>query len=305
MKHFYKVYGLAIESEMLIDELSILEEDKRSSIDVDISFREITPDIKSLIRRGEIADYKYDNMWFYIKNTAIFQIVNGKNVYIEPEGDINYRNIKNYILGSVLGMVMLQKNIVALHGGGIVINNQGCVFCGRKGAGKSTLSTSLVHRGYKFIADDVCAIKEGKINYGFPYHKLCEDTMTKLGYDTEEGLLFTSDDAIKKYIVPAYDEFVNCDVPFRYMFEICVGDDKEVSIEEVDGSEKLKRFIANIFKIEMLYSAGNMKPIYFKKCIETVKNIKFYKINRPRDIFSVDKQIKLVEDVILKNEEIC
>lgn len=307
MKYFYKVYGLAIESELLIDELIVLDTRERENIDVKISFKEVKPKIKEMINNGEIAMYEYDNMWFYIKDTAIFHIANGTNVCIEPCKEANYENIKIYILGAVLGMILLQKNIIALHGGGIFINNKGCIFTGKKGAGKSTITTSLGKRGYKFISDDVCAIRKDNMNLykicrGFAYHKLREDTMTNLGYDILNSKKFTSDDKIKKYIVPALNEFVNYDVPFEYIFEICVNNVDEVQIEEIIGINKLDSMISNIFKIDMLYRAGGIQPSYFKKCVEIVKNIKYYKITRPRDIFSVDEQIKLVEEILLKDE---
>lgn len=309
MRYFYKVYGLAIESELSIDELIVLDKQERENIDVKISFETINPEIKEMINNGEIAMYEYNNMWFYINDTAIFHIVNGTHVYIDPCQEANYENIKIYILGAVLGMVLLQKNIIAIHGGGIFINNKGCVFTGDKGVGKSTLTTSLGKRGYKFISDDVCAIKTDDVNKykicrGFAYHKLREDTMYNLGYDTLKATQFTSDEKIKKYIIPAFDEFVNYDVPFEYIFEICVDNVNKVQVEEVIGTKKLDSMISNIFKIDMLYYSGGIQPAYFKKCVEIVKNIKYYKITRPRHIFSVDEQIKLVEEILSKDDPI-
>jgi hypothetical protein len=114
-------------------------------------------------------------------------------VIIEPYENADNQLIKVYILGSVLGMVLLQNDMVALHGGGIVIDDKGYVFTGDKGAGKSTITTALRQRGYKFVADDVCSIKQGETNKiypGFGYQKLCDDTMVKLGYNPDDYELF-------------------------------------------------------------------------------------------------------------------
>ncbi|MEG2618868.1 MAG: hypothetical protein RR984_03875, partial [Bacilli bacterium] len=108
---------------------------------------------------------------------------------------------------------------------------------------------------------------------------------------------------VNKYIVPAFDEFTKEDVPLEAIFELKVGDVDDVKIEEITGADKINNIIKNIFRIEMLYYSDGISPIYFKKCIEIAKNTKFYKISRPRNVFSVDRQIEIIEDLILKYEE--
>ena len=46
-----------------------------------------------------------------------------------------------------------------------------------------------------------------------------------------------------------------------------------------------------------------MNSKYFKKCLDIAKNINFYVVTRPKDQFTVDKQIELIEDKILTIEE--
>lgn len=298
MSYLYKVYGLNIKSEMKIQELSKL--DKDSNIDAKINYGTVCNEIKDLIKMGYNAAYKKQDMWFNIQNVAIYHITNGNQVLIEPYENADKQLIKVYILGSVLGMVLLQKDIVAIHGGGIVINNKGYVFTGDKGAGKSTITTALRKRGYKFVADDVCSIKQGEINKihpGFGYQKLCDDTMVKLGYNPDDYEPFRSDFNIK-YIVPALEEFVDKEVYFEGVFELTVSDVDKVEIEEIKGIEKIQRLIKNIFRIEMLQYCGGIHATYFKKCSDIAKNIKYYKITRPKDIFSVNEQIEIIEKEI-------
>ena len=45
--------------------------------------------------------------------------------------------------------------MVAIHGGVIEIDNKAVIFTGDRGAGKSTLTTALREKGYKFICDFV------------------------------------------------------------------------------------------------------------------------------------------------------
>lgn len=304
IKYYYKVYGLNIESDILIPEFEELKIEDRHLINVNLSYGKIPEHIKKAISNGRVANYNKQDMWFHIKDVATYHIYNGDTVVIEPEANSDFQILKVYIMGSVLGMVLLQKNIVAIHGGGIVIDGKGCVFTGDKGAGKSTLTTALRQRGYKFIADDVCSINsyENTIYTGFGYQKLCEDTMIKLGYDVSYFEPFRSDFNIK-YIVPALDSFINEEVSFDALFELRVGDVDKVEIKEIVGREKIDNLMKNIFRIEIINYSHGMNPIYFKKCLDIAKNIKMYSIVRPEGIFSVDNQIEMIENIVKEHKE--
>lgn len=304
MKYCYRVYGVNIESTIEVPEFEVI--DSNSEIDVKLSFGVVNEEIIDLITQGHRAKYEKQDMWFYIEDVAIFHIYNGDTVTIEPMGDKNNKMIKLYIMGSVMGMILLQRNMVAIHGGGIVIDGKGCIFTGQKGAGKSTITTALRKKGYKFIADDVCSINIGETNtihHGFGYQKLCEDAMEKLGYNLDEFEPFRGDLNVNKYIVPAFDEFTKEEVPLEAVFELAVGDLDEVKIEEVLGANKMNKLIENVFRIEMLRYAGGMEPKYFKQCLDIAKSTKMYRITRPKDIFSVEAQISLVREVFLLDEE--
>ena len=305
MKYYYRVYGVNIESKIEVPEFEVI--DSNSDIDVKLSFGVVNEEIIDLITQGHRAKYEKQDMWFYIEDVAIFHIYNGDTVTIEPMGDKNNKMIKLYIMGSVMGMILLQRNMVAIHGGGIVIDGKGCIFTGQKGAGKSTITTALRNKGYKFIADDVCSINIGETNtihHGFGYQKLCEDAMEKLGYNLNEFEPFRGDLNVNKYIVPAFDEFTKEEVPLEAVFELAVGDVDEVKIEEILGANKMNKLIENIFRVEMLRYSGGIDPIYFKKCLDIAKEIKMYKITRPKDIFTVEEQINLIREVLLCEEDL-
>lgn len=304
-KYYYKVYGLNVESDILVPELTILDNDIDKNIDVKIYYKTMPDDIKQNVNEGKKAFYNGQYVWFHIDNVGTYLIQNGDTVTIDLCENPDLNILKVYILGSVLGIILLQRNTVAIHGGSIVINNKGCIFTGDKGAGKSTLTTALRQRGYDFVSDDVGAIELSDIpmiNPGFGYQKLCEDAMTKLGYDSSKYTPFRSDMNIK-YIVPALDNFVSEKVPFKALFEIEQGDTQKVEVVEVTGNEKLQKIIKNVFRIEVLMYSGGVPGEYFKKCLEIAKHVKFYKITRPKNQFTVNEQIDIIENLIYKKSD--
>ena len=106
-----------------------------------------------------------------------------------------------------------------------------------------------------------------------------------------------------KYIVPAKEEFIYEPRKLTTIIKITVGDVEEVTIKELKGSEKINNIINNIYRGEYIKHLGGVNPEYFKKCLNIAKNINFSVVTRPKDQFTVDKQIALIEEKILTIEE--
>ena len=301
----YYVYGLKIKSEIEIKEFVKLDNINDEDV-VSISYGIMSDEIKEGIREGKRIELNDNKIWFHINDIATYCVSNGNKVEVELCDNADMKLMKIYVMCSCLGFIMLQKKMVAIHGGVIEIDNKAVIFTGDRGAGKSTLTTALREKGYKFISDDVAGIKIDKVPYvmpGFPYQKLCESAMDKFGYDKEKNTSFMSDKEVK-YVVPALDEFVYEGRELVSIVKLTVGDVEEVTIEELRGSEKLNNIIENIYRGEYIKHLGKMDPIYFKQCVDIAKNINFYVVTRPKDKFTVDKQIELIEDKLLALAEV-
>ena len=300
----YNVYGLNIKSEIEIEEFIKLDTMEENNI-VNIIKGEMSEDIKSEIENGSKIKLLKDKIWFHIDNIATYCISNGNDIKVEVCENADMKLMKVYIMCSCLGFIMLQRNMVAIHGGVIEMNNKAVIFTGDRGAGKSTLTTALREKGYKFISDDVASTKIEKVPYvmpGFPYQKLCESAMDNFEYDKEKYTSFMSDNEIK-YMVPAKDEFVYEPKPLSAIVKLTVGDVEEVTIQELLGGEKLNNIIENIYRGEYIKYLGGMNPMYFKQCIDVAKNIRFFKVVRPANKFTVNEQVELIERQILVSNE--
>lgn len=296
MVNNYEVYGLNIRSEIEIEEFEKLEHYFKEEL-ITISYSVMDEEIKKSILEGKAIQLEQNRIWFHILNVATYCISNGNKIEVEVYENADMQLMKIYIMCSCLGFIMLQREMVAIHGGVIEMDNKAVIFTGDRGAGKSTLTTALREKGYKFISDDVAAIKFDDVPYvmpGFPYQKLCKSAMDKFGYDKEKYTSFSSDKEVK-YIVPAKEEFIDEERELVAIVKLTVGDVEEVTIEEIRGSEKLNNIIENVYRGEYIKHLAGIKPKYFKKCLEIAKNIKFYVITRPKDKFTVDEQIELIE----------
>ena len=300
----YYVYGLNIKSEIEIEEFVKLDDIDNKDV-VSISYGKMSDEIKEEIKQGKRIKLSNNKIWFHINDIATYCVSNGKKVEVELCDNADMKLMKIYVMCSCLGFIMIQKKMIAIHGGVIEMDDKAVIFTGDRGAGKYTLTTALRERGYKFISDDVARVKIDKVPYvmpGFPYQKLCESAMDKFGYDKEAFTSFMSDKEVK-YIVPAMDEFVNEKRELVSIVKLTVGDVDEVTIEELRGSEKLNNIIENIYRGEYIKHLGKMDVIYFKQCLDIAKNIRFFKITRPANQFTVDTQIDLIEGEIISINE--
>ena len=297
-QYSYKIYGLYIESNYEIEEF--IKVDKVSNYDkVVITKGTISEKIKELINQGNNFGTSKEEIWFNINNTAIYQICNGNRIAFEIYENADLDLVKGYLMCSCLGFIMIQREKLAIHGGCVVINDRGVIITGDRGAGKSTLTTALRLKGYKFLSDDVAAISDENnailVDYGFPYQKLCVGAMDNFKYESDKYKSIMGDTEMK-YMIPVYDDFIKKNVQLEAIFKLSCEDVDDVYIEEIRGVKKLNSIISSIYRGEFFRHIEGMSSAYIGKCIEIAKNIKFYKIIRPKNEFSINKQIKLLEN---------
>lgn len=301
-KFYYRVYGLNIESEIEIKEF--IEDEYKKSV-VKILLGTMPNDVKQLMNNGRISDYSKGEIWFYVDGVASYYITGGDTIIVEPCENTDKTLLRVYLMCSCLGFIMLQKEKVAIHGGVINIYGNAVIFTGDRGTGKSTLTTALRNKGYHFISDDVAATYFDKVPYvypGFPYQKLCGDAMDTLGYE-REGLSTIIGEGKVKYIVPAFDSFYDRPAPLTSIVKLTVGDVDKVTIEVVKGHEKLNLIMKNVYRQEFLGVMGGMSSVFIKKCIDIAKHITCYKVTRPKEGFTVNEQINIIEDTFINIEE--
>lgn len=98
-------------------------------------------------------------------------------------------------------------------------------------------------------------------------------------------------------------KFSNTRVPLFAILQLSVEDINEISIKEVRGYEKVKLLMENIFRGVVLNHI-EIDPNYFKECIVLAKNVSVYKLIRPQNGFTINKQIQIIEELILKDYEV-
>lgn len=300
----YRVYGLKIKSEIPMSELITIDEAECIYPDVSISYGLVPKCIENPRIDGKYMKMNDREFYLHIKDIAHYYVADGKRIIIESEIESDIEQVKIFLLGTCFGILLKQRNIIAIHGGAIVINGHGIIITGHTGAGKSTLTSALREEGFSFLADDVSALgndlKGDSIIYPtYPQQKLCRDAMMRMNYDTSK---FKVIDASRgKYAIPLTKSFLSFPTTLKSIYEVNTCESSSVEITELFGNEKIKTILRNIYRVEVIGYLG-FEPLYFKKCVEIAKTVSVYKIRRPNTGVTVSEQIQLIKNTLKEIE---
>lgn len=287
---YYKVYGYNIKSQIELVEL--LQGNPKEPIDVVIEYGKVYDKIKSYIAEGKTGYFSVDESWMYVKDVAYYRILKGNKIIVEPISD-DKEKIKAFILGSSFGVLLIQNNIIAIHGGTVVIDDKAIIITGESGAGKSTLVSVFRENGYKFLSDDVSATYIGEnnkiyVNPAYPQQKLCGDAVDNYKYNRLELRKLNEDR--DKYALINTKDFETNPKELHAIFQISCSDKiDEVSIKEISGVEKVGYITKNIYRINFAEIMG-IKKEYLKKAVDMAQNIKVYSIVRPKGKYTSEIQ---------------
>lgn len=297
--YYYKVYGLFVESEIEIPSAYRVPPVINSSVKI------INGDIPEELPIQDNIPYQIgvkgmEYSWAYIDVLGKFFAEKGSKVYVSLNDTYDIGHWESYLLGPILSDVLTQKHIVALHGSAVEKNNQAIVVCGESGSGKSTITLELRNLGYHFMSDDIVAVTKGQEGYvvhaGYPQQKLCKDTVVKFGYSLEQLKILNEER--QKYALPITEDFTEKALAITTVICLEVTSKKEITVEYVEGNEKLNYIINNLMDLGKFRKYG-MNATIFKECVEVAKQVELIRVIRPEN----DCDSKMVVNKIIERLE--
>src|SRR5690348_955589 len=116
--------------------------------------------------------YRFD----YADDTKFVIDGSGREVWAEWSSPLTLEDTATYLLGPVLGFVMLLRGIVCLHASAIAIEDKAIALIGPAGSGKSTTAAAFAERGYSVLAEDVVTLDDRRDEFlvrpGYPCIRL-------------------------------------------------------------------------------------------------------------------------------------
>ena len=223
-----------------------------------------------------------------------FLIYEGKRVVVIPEPKVTIEQVRIYLVGTVMAMILYQRGFLILHGSGVVVNGKAIAFVGRSGWGKSSIAAALNHRGYGLVSDDVFPLdlnSETPVVYpGFSQYKISEETAAVLGHDSNS--LLNRDVENRGYL--KCQNFATDALPLDRIYLLTKASDNNAieSIEPIDiMTELLCHSVPTIWGMKQ-------PPEHFFQCSKLVQNVAIYRLQRSDDLKSLPRLAQLVEQHI-------
>lgn len=197
--HAYSLFGLHLHSAIELPELQAIAPlavpdvvIMRGSVDIPSGLNQLPQPID-------------DGLAIRVDAVATYAIQSGSSIIVDAVAGAAPRNVRLYLLGSAIGMLLHQRGILPLHANAVEIDGRAFAFMGASGAGKSTLAAWFYDRGHAVLSDDVCIVRfadDGSVqtSNGLPRLRLWREAVERSGRDPASFAQSYSGDA-------TYDKF--------------------------------------------------------------------------------------------------
>lgn len=267
--HFrYRLFGLSVASAVELPELPPDKADGPADIMIEIG-----------------VGWREGGYPLVVDDVATFTISDGRVITISPVPGVPPRNMRLFLLGSAMGVLLHQRGFLPLHANAVVIDGKAIAFTGPSGVGKSTLAAWFHDHGYGVLADDVCVIAssdEGgglEVRPGLPRLRLWRDALERSGRSAEEhepSFAGTADER-DKYDVLLERSGMEAAPLLAVVELVSVG---QVDFRRLNGAEAARALIENTYRGHLVSEIGDTAA-HFELCVRTAREVPVWEARRP------------------------
>lgn len=237
---------------------------------------------------------------FTIPEVACYAVLGGNQIIVDPVDGADPRNVRLYLLGSAMGLLLHQRGVLPLHANAVEIDGQAVAFMGASGAGKSTLAAWLHDQGLRIVADDVCAVRFDEascplVSQGLPRLRLWRSAMEATGRDADGfQRSYAGDDEWDKFDVPlAQTGKTDEPLPLAAIYLLSSGE--EFKIEEIKGVAAADALFANTYRGQYLDGAGQARS-HWEACLKLIATTPIFSACRRWGFAEFDDQANRIVD---------
>ena len=299
--HRYKGFGLKIESAV---ELKELVADVFEMSDVHIDIGGVPEHLEHALYADEICEANGCEVLLRIVDTGSFYVQGGVRICMSLQMDCEAEKARLFLLGTMMGIVLMQRGQVPLHAGSMSKSGRTLLVCGSSGAGKSTLTRSGLNRGYRMLSDDISALfaKEGEYHVApsFPKQKLWMDGIEQyaLGDASPELILRRID----KYHVDVGERFYPDAARIDVLVELDTHEGDAVIVETLTGAHALLVLVRHTYRLPFIELMG-LGQWHFTQCGRIASQIRVLRVKRPARGFTAEAQWAAIEEGLGWKEE--
>ncbi|MDQ3144955.1 MAG: hypothetical protein M3Q57_08790 [Pseudomonadota bacterium] len=284
----YRLFGLHIRSDIALPELA--EAARGDEPDIVISSGDVPrglPATPGLHRDG-------DGVLLSIDGVARYWVAGGTRIVVAADPAVPTANVRLYLLGSAMGMLLHQRGLLPLHANAVEVDGKAYAFMGHSGAGKSTLAAWFHDRGFRVISDDVAVVDfsdEGIafVAPGIPRLRLWRDALEASRREASlHERSWAGEDDYEKYDVPiAAGSRTEREAELGAVYLLVQGD--RLSFTPLAGVEAIEALIENIYRGSFIPHSKDATS-YWETCIRLARQAPVIRCERIWDSSAIESQ---------------
>lgn len=299
----YKAFGLNILSDFPLPELIPVSCEDFDEADLTIKETELSS-LWSKLAEPDVYYYIKKNLCMIkVPSVAIYMIEDGRAISVSPIEGSNNNQIRLYLLGTCLGVLLMQRKTLPIHGSCIVINEKAYAIVGDSGAGKSTLASAFLNRGFHLLTDDIMAVTLSKDNIplavpSYPQQKLWQESLDQFGIEADQFKPIYNRET--KFNIPLNDHFVDRPIPLAGIFVLSKANQNDIEIACIPKLARFPILFHNTYRNFMINRSG-LLDWHFAFSANLANNLDFYRIIRPASRFTVNELVDNILSLITKD----
>jgi energy-coupling factor transporter ATP-binding protein EcfA2 len=251
------------------------------------------------IRRGAVAptgagslERNGDTAVLDLPDVARFRIEGGRSITVDIDAACSERNLRLFLLGSALGILIHQRGLFPLHANAVVMGGVAVAFTGQSGAGKSTLAAHFSAAGHTVLSDDVCVIgldTAGRpiVYPGLPRVKLWADAAKLHGHDV--GGLERIHDDMDKYQLGLPSSSDQAPVPLGAVIRLVRESEQPVGLRRLRGRAGVQVLMTETYRPQVVSTLG-LQEAHFGHCVSVAARVAVLEWTRQwgHEVFQVE-----------------
>lgn len=210
----------------------------------------------------------------------------GAEIWARWPEPLTLEDAATYLLGPIMGFVMLLRGVVCLHASAIAIGDEAVALVGPAGSGKSTTAAAFSERGYSIIAEDVVTLDDRMDHFlirpAYPCIRLWPASVKAL-YGTETHLPKLTPNWDKCYL-DLSERFQRQPLPLAAIYHLGERRDDRAApfVEPLDKSEGLMSLVANTYATKLMDK--QMRAREFELLTRVLNNVPVRRVTPHSDI---------------------
>jgi hypothetical protein len=292
----YTLAGLGLASELELPELAPLA--APPAVDVTLAYGAVPMHLEQARYAAGGIEVAGDDCLLTVPGVARYLARGGCEIEVEPLAGAAARDVRLFLLGSVLGAVCCQRRLLPLHASAVRVGDGCAAFVGGSGAGKSTLAAYLQRRGYTLLCDDVLVLERGgnglTARAGIPRLKLWEDGLMALAREIR-GLARVRA-GVSKYEVPVVESvFQRQPLRLDWVYSLQFGDGESPITAPLMGLEALASLMSNTYRPALVRAMGLQAWQFGFFTDMGAGAARIRRLLRPRGLQAMDRVIDALE----------